>query len=156
MNDDPQSIANYKTVTTQYTQATEETTKVIRAQFDDNQAGIIAFGIVGKVWNQCNAYPLAISQDENKGNAIQPLFKPEGQPIDPDIDLCIKRNYYIDESNFERYPLSNQLFAVYPKDNSLPPGGSAFCKLLITREGQSLLQKAGLVPLLSLPENACQ
>ncbi|PAX60083.1 substrate-binding domain-containing protein [Brunnivagina elsteri] len=156
LNDDPQSIANYKTVTTQYTQATEETTKVIRAQFDENQAGIIAFGIIGKVWNQCNAYPLAISDSDNKGNAIQPLFKPEGQPIDPDIDLCIKRNYYIDESNFQRYPLGNQLFVVYPKDNSLPPGGSAFCKLLITREGQSLLQKAGLVPLLSLPENACQ
>ncbi len=156
LNDDPQSIENYKRITGQYNQPTEETTKVIRAQFDNNGVGIIAFGIVSKVWNQCNAYPLAISQEDNKGNAIQPLFKPEGQPIDPDIDLCIKRNYYIDESNFERYPLNSQLFVVYPKDNSLPPVGSAFCKVLITREGQSLLQKAGLVPLLRISENACQ
>lgn len=155
LNDDPQAIADYKRVTEQYTQPTEETTKVIRAQFDENQGGIIAFGIINKVWNQCNAYPLAISLDNNQ-QAVQALFKPEGQPIDPDIDLCIKRDYYIEESNFKTYPLGNQLFVVYPKDNSLQPVGPAFCKLLITREGQSLLQKAGLVPLLNIPENACQ
>jgi ABC-type phosphate transport system substrate-binding protein len=155
LNNDQQAIADYKKVTAASTEATEETTKVIRAKFDDNQIGIIAFGIASKVSNQCNAYPLAISGG-NRGDAIQPLFKPEGQPIDPDIDLCIKRDYKIDASNFERYPLANQLFVVYPKDNSLPAVGSAFCQLLITREGQSLLQKAGLVPLLNKPENACQ
>jgi ABC-type phosphate transport system substrate-binding protein len=154
LNDDPQAIEDYKRVTAQYTQATEETTKVIVNQFDANQAGIIAFGIVSKVWDQCNDYPLAISKDDDDTNAIQPLFK-EGQPIDSDVDLC-KKGYYIDESNFERYPLSNQLFVVYPKDNSLPGAGSGFCQLLITREGQSLLQKAGLVPLVSKAENACQ
>lgn len=156
LNDDPQSIADYKRITAQSTQATEETTKVIRAQFDENQAGIIAFGIVGKVWNQCNAYPLAISQENDRGNAIQPLFKPEGQPIDPDIDLCKKRDYYIDTNNFQRYPLGNQLFVVYPNDNSLPSVGSAFSQLLNTLEGQCLLKKTGLVPLVNIPENACK
>ncbi|MBF2064591.1 MAG: substrate-binding domain-containing protein [Calothrix sp. C42_A2020_038] len=158
LNNDPQLIAAYEKVTKQNTQPTTETIEVIVAQFEKNQAGIIAFGILSKVLNQCNAYPLAISQDDNQV-AVQPLFQPDGKPIDPDIDLCKKRGshgYYIDEVNFKHYPLSHQLFVVYPKDNSLKLAGPAFCKLLITREGQSLLQKAGLVPLVSIPENACQ
>lgn len=155
LNDDEQAIKDYKKLTEQYTEPTKKTIQEIVAKFEDkdNQAGIIAFGIISKITNQCNAYPLAIV-DDKKSEAIQPLFDND-QPIDPEIISCPTRRY-IDAKNFERYPLSNQLFVVYPKDNSLPPVGSTFCQLLITREGQSLLQKAGLVPLLNLPENACQ
>ncbi|MBW4448460.1 MAG: substrate-binding domain-containing protein [Spirirestis rafaelensis WJT71-NPBG6] len=152
LKDDPQQIALYKEVTKQFTEITENTQKQIRAKFEKGEAGIISFGILSKTWNQCNGYPLALVDDNNR--ETQPLLQFNKQPINPEVNLCDRR-YYFDVESFRtgRYPLGYPLNVVYPKDNSLPKVGSKFAEMLTTREGQCLLKKVGLVPLQIIPEN---
>ncbi|MCC5659021.1 substrate-binding domain-containing protein [Nostoc sp. XA010] len=152
LKDDPQQIALYKEVTKQFTEITENTQKQIRAKFEKGEAGIISFGILSKTWNQCNGYPLALVDDNNR--ETQPLLQLNNQPINPEVNLCDRR-YYFDIESFRtgRYPLGYPLNVVYPKDNSLPNVGSKFAEMLTTREGQCLLKKVGLVPLQIIPEN---
>jgi ABC-type phosphate transport system substrate-binding protein len=148
-NDDQQQIALYeKTVTRQPTERTQEQ---IVTEFNEGQAGIISYGILSRTWDQCAGYPLALVDANN--HASQALFRLSGQPIDPSDNLCDKDNR-LDVHTFATgsYPLGYPLFVVYPKDNRLPPAGRKFAELLITRQGQCLLSKAGLVPLQPVPE----
>ncbi|GAA6616014.1 substrate-binding domain-containing protein [Scytonema sp. NUACC26] len=153
LKDDPQQIALYKEITKPFTEITEKTQKQIRAKFEKKEAGIIGFGILSKTWKQCNGYPLAIVNDNNR--EIQPLLQPNGEPINPEVNLCDRRPYYFDVESFStgHYPLGYSLNVVYPKDNSLPSIGSKFAEMLTTRQGQCLLEKVGLVPLQMIPKD---
>ncbi|MGB3654898.1 MAG: substrate-binding domain-containing protein, partial [Rivularia sp. (in: cyanobacteria)] len=142
------------------TENTGKTQNRIREAINKQDTGIISFGILSKTWRQCAGYPLAIV-DENKNNKpIQPLFHPRQQrPIQPSDYLCDKTNYF-DAETFHshkgkgaNYPLGYPLYIVYPKDNSRPAAGSFFADMLLTRQGQCLLNKVGLVPLQPIPNN---
>ncbi|MBD2211953.1 substrate-binding domain-containing protein [Calothrix sp. FACHB-156] len=149
LKDDPQQIALYQAKVT--TQTTEQTQQQIITAFDTGQAGIISYGILSKTWNQCAGYPLALV-DANKP-ASQALFRLNGLPISPSDNICDKNNR-LDVQTFRSgsYPLGYPLVVVYPKDNSLLPAGSKFAEMLKTRQGQCLLDKAGVVPLKPIPD----
>ncbi|MBD2449726.1 substrate-binding domain-containing protein [Nostoc sp. FACHB-152] len=149
LKDDPQQIALYQAKVT--TQPTEQTQQQIITAFDTGQVGMIGYGILSKTWNQCAGYPLALI-DGNKP-ASQALFRLNGLPISPSDNICDKNNR-LDVNTFisGSYPLAYPLIVVYPKDNSLPPAGSKFAEMLTTRQGQCLLDKAGVVPLKPIPD----
>ena len=148
LKDDPEDIAlfthNIKPTDTTQTQ------QLILKEFDEDRTGIISFSILSKAWDQCSSYPLAIVNGDKP--PIQ-VMRQGGKQIDPTANLCAK-NSYLDVTSFQSggYPLSYQVFVVYPKDNTLPPAGAKFAELLKTRQGQCLLGKVGLVPLQPMPD----
>ncbi len=150
----PQDIADFKNkVKQEDTTVTEQT---IRRQVQDNKnpnPGIISFGILSKTWNQLSVYPLALV-DSGKA-PIQPLFLQRNhQPITPsDRSTISDKALYFDINTFNAYPLGFPLFVVYPNDSNRFQVGSSFARMLTTRQGQRLVQKVGLVPLQSTPDN---
>lgn len=151
LKDDEQQIAEYEATVTK--QPTVKTQQQIVTEFDARRAGIISFGILSKTWDQCAGYPLALV-DGNKP-ASQALIRLNRQPINPSsVNLCDKNNRLdVQTVVTGSYPLSYPLVVVYPRDNRLPPAGLKFAELLTTRQGQCLLDKAGLVPLQPVTEN---
>jgi ABC-type phosphate transport system substrate-binding protein/serine/threonine protein kinase len=149
LKDDPEDIILFDARVTRM--ATEKTQQLILKEFDEERTGIVSFGTLSRTWNQCSGYPLAIVNSEKP--PIQVLFRQDGKPIDPSVNLCDKNNY-LDVTSFQadRYPLGYPVFVVYPRNNSLPPAGAKFAELLITRQGQCLLSKVGLVPRQPLPD----
>ena len=153
-----ENIAKLKTENTGTTQI-----RMRQAISTKQDTGIISFGILSKTWNQCSGYPLAIVDGNSK--PIQPLFRQRQQrPIQPSDNLCDKANYFdaetFDSDKSASYPLGYHLYIVYPKDNSRERAGLIFADMLLTRQGQCLLNKVGLVPLQPIPNknqnNACE
>jgi ABC-type phosphate transport system substrate-binding protein len=116
--------------------------------FEDQGVGGIGFGSLSKVFGQCAAYPLAIAE---KGQTpVQVLVQDNGNPIDPNTDLCNNKGSYhpkIEVFQSGSYLLGYPVAVVYPRDNSRSPAGAKFADMLRTREGQKILSQAGLVPL---------
>lgn len=153
LKDDPQDIALFNANTTPM--ATEATQQIVLKEFDEGRTGMISFGILSKTWRQCSGYPLAIVDGTKL--PVQALFKGDRKSIDPEsVNLCDeKKDTYLDVSTFQDrasgYPLSYPIFVVYPNDNARLVAGSKFAELLLTRQGQCLLGKIGLVPLQPIP-----
>ncbi|MDZ8189016.1 MAG: substrate-binding domain-containing protein [Nostoc sp. ChiSLP02] len=150
LKNDPQDKALFAAKVTQLD--TTKTQNQIRSEVLEGRAtGIISFGIISKTWKQCTGYPLAIA-NYNK-QVSQPLFqKRDRRPITPSDDLCQHDDYYVDVTTFQSYPLGYPVFVVYPQDSNRLPGGSTFAQMLITRQGQCLLSKVGLVALQPMPD----
>ena len=116
-----------------------------------NQRGGLGFLPFSLAFNQCSVYPLAIGADSR--SAVQALTLANGRAIQASTDLCgLKGNYSLPADRFhpdnpDRYPLSYPIGVVYPMDNSLPPIGEKIAELMTTRQGQLLLQRAGLIPI---------
>lgn len=118
--------------------------------FENEQVGAIAFATLSKVFGQCSVYPLAIASDNQP--PIQPLIQNNNRPITPATDLCQdKGNYRPNSSAFrsQTYPLAYPIAVIYPRDNSRPPIGRKFADILSTQEGQQLLKKTGLIPVIA-------
>ncbi|MBE9031470.1 hypothetical protein IQ266_17185 [filamentous cyanobacterium LEGE 11480] len=121
--------------------------KIIR-DFEINQIGSIGIAPLSQAWGQCSIYPLAIKRRGKP--AVQPWVLNDGQPIQPDTDLCQRKgSYFPDSPKFQQgeYPLSYPIVVVYPRDNRRSQIGKKFVELMRTREGQQMLQEAGFVPL---------
>lgn len=102
-----------------------------------NEVGI-GFDRLGRMFNQCSVYPLAIGE---KSQAVQVLVQANGKPIDDKTDLCsTKGSYWFDVS---RYPLKYELGVVFRKDSE---AGAKLAEILTTTEGQYLMSEVGLVP----------
>ncbi|MEO0824107.1 MAG: substrate-binding domain-containing protein [Cyanobacteria bacterium J06639_16] len=113
------------------------------------QIGSIGFASLSQVYGQCSVYPLAIAADDDD-DAVQPLYQQDGTPISPAADLCgDKGNYGPAQSLFanQTYPLAYPLAVLYRPDNSRLPIGPIFVQMMTTDEGQQILGKTGLVPL---------
>ena len=127
-------------------QGFEETTK-------ENRYGGIGFGLLSKIYGQCSVYPLAI-------DGVQPLVHNDGTPITPEtVDLCndkgsyrLNTNAFNDNSNLKKYPLIFAIAVIYKDPKSTGKSednkskGEIFTKMMLTDEGQSILQEIGLVP----------
>ncbi|MEH2250322.1 serine/threonine protein kinase [Nostoc sp.] len=155
LKNDPQDIALFEEIAKTRTQNTGTTqTQISTANNNGQTTGIISFGIFSKTWNQCSAYPLAIVNNNQK---IQPLLDPTTKrPLEPSDDFCDRPDF--DTRRFQpngtaNYPLGYPLYVVYPKDNTRQSGGSTFANMLLTRQGQCLLTKSGLVPLQPVPND---
>jgi hypothetical protein len=152
LKDDPQDIDLFTAIATR--KPTEFTQNIILKEFDRGRTGIISFGILSRTWRQCSGYPLAIVNGSK--DPVQALFK-DRKPINPLlVDLCDeKQENYFDVSTFHNqtnsYALSYPIFVVYPKDTTRRLAGAKFADLLLTRQGQCLLSKIGLVPLQPIP-----
>ena len=124
---------------------------ILRDFEDSSPRGGLGFLQLSLAFNQCSVYPLAIGAEGSP--PVQALVTANGRPIQPTTNLCgLKGNYFLPSDRFQRnsdsrYPLAYAFGVVYPLDNSLPPIGEKFAELFATREGQTLLQQAGLVPL---------
>ena len=102
---------------------------------------------LGKVFEQCSVYPLAIINDS--GDVIQPFIDESERPIDSTTDLCMdKGSYFPDRAQFASggYPLGYQWIAAYPEGEHTEKA-RGFIEMLRTQEGQTLLQEVGLIPL---------
>lgn len=137
----------------------------IRAEFEEQVSiGGIGFGLISKLFGDCNVYPLALESDEGESGwfgqaAVQPvttgatLVGGKGS-ITPNTDLCqLKGQYQLSEPDFRsgRYPLAYPLSVIYPRDNRQQDQfriGGKIAEVLRTREGQCLLKNnANLIPL---------
>ncbi|MEA5598425.1 substrate-binding domain-containing protein [Rivularia sp. UHCC 0363] len=117
--------------------------------------GVIGFGFLSKIIDQCTVYPLAITDENNQ--PIQPIFSESKKTaIKISDDLCkMQGKLYIDMEEFQKYPLRYDLYVVYSKDES-KEGGHSFASLLNTNQGQCLLKNVFLVPLRNVKENDCK
>lgn len=153
----PQDIAKFREIVT--AENAETTIRTATSIRKNTKTGIISFGTLGRIGNQCSDfYPLAIV-DTNK-KSIQPRYRSirtGNRPINlSDGDLCIAETYF-DVKTFKSYPLGYPLYVVYPNDNTRNKPGQKFAEMLgKTKKGQCLLNKAGLVPLQQIPNNLGQ
>jgi hypothetical protein len=106
----------------------------------ENETAIgIGFDRLGRTFDQCSVYPLAVSQ---AGAApVQVLIQSNGNPIDQNTDLCGAKGSYL--PSVQGYPLSYELGVVYPQNSE---AGAALAEILNTTEGQYLMSEVGLVP----------
>ncbi|MEH1832847.1 MAG: serine/threonine protein kinase [Nostoc sp.] len=155
LKNNPQDIALFDKIAKTRTQNTGVTqTQISTANNNGQTTGIISFGIFSKTLTQCSGYPLAIVNNNQK---IQPLLdRTTKQPLEPSDNFCDRPDF--DTRRFQpngtaNYPLGYPLYVVYPKDNTRQSGGSTFANMLITRQGQCLLTKSGLVPLQPVPND---
>jgi ABC-type phosphate transport system substrate-binding protein len=158
LNNDPRLISQFRKIEQR---STFNTLRSIAAgeKVQTNEAGTISFGLLAQTWDQCKAYPLALTQ----GNAppVQPLQRETTngtlQPISPADNLCLGKKPLPDVSAFStaQYPLSSPVVVAYPLDNNLPghQSGPLFAQFLKTQDGQYLLQQAGIVPLQPAPRD---
>jgi hypothetical protein len=120
----------------------------ILQSFEENKDGGIGFGLLRKVYGQCSVYPLAIEEVQPQLIQVQqPLVQNDGNPINPDIDLCNdKGSYRLNTKAFksEKYPLRFAIAVIYRTNNKTK--GEDFAQMMLSDEGQSLLQEIGLVP----------
>ena len=111
----------------------------------ENRYGGIGFGLLRKVYGLCSVYPLAI-------NGVQTLAHNDGKPITPNVDLCNdKGSYRLNTEAFKsgRYPLRFAIAVIYKTtkdEDSEDSKGEKFAEMMLSDEGQSLLQEIGLVP----------
>ena len=104
-----------------------------------NKNGGIGFGLLRKVYGQCSVYPLAI-------DGVPPLVQNDGEYITPNIDLCNDKGSYRLNTNYfnsGKNPLRFAIAVIYPSKNT---EGEKFAQMMLSNEGQSLLQEIGLVP----------
>ena len=130
-----------------YSPTTRSVVENVFLDYENNNTVGIGFGYFNSVFGQCAVYPLAVAQ---RHRPIQPYATSEGKPITPKIDLCNDKGGYIldaSEFNSQKYPLSQKLVVIYPKEGKGSQAGRQFAKLLKTKESQYLLEEAGIVPL---------
>ena len=159
LGNDPSAIAQFSKIEQRSTFDTLRSIAVGEKQAQKTEAGSISFGLLTQTWDQCKIYPLAIAQ--KNVNPVQPLLRETTngtmQSISPSDNLCLEKKPLPNISAFHTatYPLSAPLIIAYPRDNNLPGhiSGPLFANFLKTKDGQYLLQQAGLVPLQTVPKD---
>lgn len=117
------------------------TTEALRAV--SSSPGGIYFASAPEVVGQCTVKPLAI------GRQASQLVAPYQGEIFLSPQCPTQRTQLnIDALRSNNYPLTRRLFVIV-KQNGQPDqqAGEAYANLLLTRQGQDLLQKAGFVPI---------
>jgi len=107
--------------------------------------GAIYFATASEVIPQCGVKPLAISYESGgtfvaayKGDFVPPENCSEQLRNEPNLEV------------FEngKYPITRRLFVIVKKDGSFDDkAGEAYGNLLLTDEGQKLIEKAGYSPI---------
>ena len=111
-----------------------------------DNGGVIGIGFdrLGRMFDQCSVYPLAISEREQPP---QVLVRSDGNPIGSNIDLCGEKGSYL--PSIQDYPLKYELDLVFHKGSK---AGTALTKMLRTTEGQYLMSEVGLIPEQPVPD----
>jgi phosphate transport system substrate-binding protein len=113
-------------------QLTRDYTEVIRKVAAT--PGGISFGGSGPILGQQTIHPLAIAE-ANTQQYVQPFV---------DNNKRVNATALRDGS----YPMTRRMFIVYRQDGTIDQlAGEAYTNMLLTKEGQQIVEKAGLVPL---------
>jgi phosphate transport system substrate-binding protein len=115
------------------------TTEALRAVSTD--PGAIYYASAPEVVGQCTTKPLPIGQQANQWIApyVEPLVPPQNCPAQRN-----QINNAVLQSG--QYPITRRLFVIV-KQNGQPDqqAGETYANLLLTNEGQTLLEQAGFV-----------
>ncbi|MEO0533930.1 MAG: PstS family phosphate ABC transporter substrate-binding protein [Cyanobacteria bacterium P01_A01_bin.123] len=117
----------------------DETTTALR-QISENP-GAIYYASAPEVVGQCTIKPLALGRDANQ------LVAPYADPYVPPENCPNQRNQTNTEAfRSGQYPLTRQMFVIVKQDDQAnQQAGEAYSSLLLTEQGQSLLEQAGFV-----------
>ena len=105
--------------------------------------GGIYYASAPEVVPQCGIKTLPLGKSENK------LVAPYQEPSIPSSQCPQKRNQ-LNELAFQKgeYPITRRLFVIIKQNGQLDEqAGEAYADLLLTDQGQELIEKAGFVPL---------
>lgn len=105
--------------------------------------GGIYYASAPEVVPQCGIKTLPLGKSENK------LVAPYQEPSIPSSQCPQKRNQ-LNELAFQKgeYPITRRLFVIIKQNGQLDEqAGEAYVDLLLTDQGQELIEKAGFVPL---------
>lgn len=90
----------------------------------------------------CDSKPLLIGQDD--GNLVEPFKVPLRSPYD-----CFhgERNQInVNNIKTQKYPLTRKIYVIFKADSlNSQKAGESYARLLTTKQGQELLEKAGFV-----------
>jgi phosphate transport system substrate-binding protein len=117
------------------------TTSALR-KVSQNLGGIY-YASAPEVVPQCGIKTLPLGKSENK------LVAPYQEPSIPSSQCPQKRNQ-LNELAFQKgeYPITRRLFVIIKQNGQLDEqAGEAYADLLLTDQGQELIEKAGFVPL---------
>ena len=117
------------------------TTPALR-KVSQNPGGIY-YASAPEVVPQCGIKTLPLGKSENK------LVAPYQEPSIPSSQCPQKRNQ-LNELAFQKgeYPITRRLFVIIKQNGQLDEqAGEAYANLLLTDQGQELIEKAGFVPL---------
>lgn len=124
---------------------TEALRKISQPQ-NPNEIGGIYFASASNLVGQCNVKPLPISR-----HAGSSLVAPYEGKLVPREKCPVERNT-LNTKAFENgeYPLTRRLFTIIKQDGQIDEqAGEAYAQLLLTDEGQELIEKAGFIPIRS-------
>lgn len=110
-----------------------------------NDRGGIYLASARNLIGQCQVKPLAIGRSSNQ--FIAPYM---GELIPP--EQCPAQRNQLDEEAIRtgKYPLVRRLFVIVKADDSIDTKvGNTYADLVLTQEGQSLIEAAGYIPLRS-------
>ncbi len=124
---------------------TEALKKVGQPQ-NTGEIGGIYFASASNLVGQCNVKPLPISR-----HAGSPFTAPyEGKLVPRDRCPAERNSLNIKAFQNGEYPLTRRLFAIVKQDGQIDEqAGEAYARLLLTDEGQKLIEKAGFIPIRS-------
>ncbi|MDJ0724658.1 MAG: substrate-binding domain-containing protein [Prochloraceae cyanobacterium] len=112
--------------------------------------GAIYFGSAHEVIGQCSVKPIAIGTSSDRFVSL--VKKPVVSP-----DRCPEKRNQLNIKAIQTggYPILQPLFAIVKQDGTANhQAGQAYADLLLTDEGQKLIQKAGFIPIRCLPHEA--
>ncbi|NER78211.1 MAG: PstS family phosphate ABC transporter substrate-binding protein [Leptolyngbya sp. SIO1D8] len=117
------------------------TTEALR--FVSDNPGSIYYASAPEVVGQCTVKPISIGRQPNQ------LVKPYTDPYVPPENCPAQRNQINSEAlRSGDYPLTRRLFVIVREDGQLDQqAGEAYANLLLTQQGQTLLNQAGFVPI---------
>ena len=132
------NILNKETFGTRIETVTNTTTTLRKV---GQEKGAIFYASAPEIIGQCSIEPLAIGREKTELIApyIEPLIPPSQCPANRN-----RINYEVFQN--AKYPLTRYLFVIV-KQNGLfeEKAGLAYSKLLLTKEGQELIERAGFV-----------
>lgn len=107
-----------------------------------NDSGGIYYGSAPEIVDQCTIKPLPIGRTSDKFVAPYSL---------PYIDLAncprYRNRLNLNALQNEDYPITRQLYVIVKENGNIQEqAGKAYANLLLTTEGQKLIEKAGFVP----------
>ena len=107
------------------------------------QKGAIFYASAPEIVHQCSVKPLAL------GRTSQELIPPYQEPLMPPEQCPANRNQLnIQAFQQARYPLIRNLYVIVKQNDQIDEqAGVAYAELLLTQEGQKLIEKAGFVPI---------
>ncbi|MDB9528298.1 PstS family phosphate ABC transporter substrate-binding protein [Oscillatoria sp. CS-180] len=120
-------------------QTADTTTQALRLV--DATPGAIYYASAPEVVGQCTVKPIAI------GRQLDQLVKPYADPYVPPENCPNQRNQINSAALLSGdYPLTRRLFVIVKEDGQLDQqAGEAYADLLLTQQGQALLQETGFV-----------